>query len=226
MPPQDIPAEVKSCKAIADDKERLRCFDGLFGGPSKPPKTTRRRASEKSPRRKAGELVNRRNQISATAAPERLFRTCRYCAARPSIWCWRDHSAGKSARRATPMPCGSRPSMAAMTRSGARKASEIVIVTLRTLHRSRLAMLSVVAVSSVISSSSQRRPRAIDATKVARFSERIGRACCGDIPSGTRIARRRLDIVFCQETSRAALDAAFWRSLPCPSASWMINCSG
>jgi hypothetical protein len=30
MPPQDVPAEVKSCKAIADDKERLRCFDGLF----------------------------------------------------------------------------------------------------------------------------------------------------------------------------------------------------
>ena len=46
------------------------------------------------------------------------FRTCRYCAARPSIWCWRDHSAGKSARRATPIPCGSRPSMAAVTRSG------------------------------------------------------------------------------------------------------------
>jgi hypothetical protein len=40
-----------------------------------------------------------------------------------------------------------------------------------------LAMLSVVAVCSAISSSSQRRPRAIDATKVARFSERIGRAC-------------------------------------------------
>ena len=40
MPPQDIPTEVKSCKAIADDKERLRCFDGLFGGPSKPQKTT------------------------------------------------------------------------------------------------------------------------------------------------------------------------------------------
>jgi type VI secretion system VasI family protein len=39
MPPQDVPAEVKSCKAIADDKERLRCFDGLFGGPSKPQKT-------------------------------------------------------------------------------------------------------------------------------------------------------------------------------------------
>jgi hypothetical protein len=39
MPPQDVPAEVKSCKPIADDKERLRCFDGLFGGPSKPQKT-------------------------------------------------------------------------------------------------------------------------------------------------------------------------------------------
>jgi hypothetical protein len=34
--PQDVPAEVKSCKAIADDKERLRCFDSLFAEPSKP----------------------------------------------------------------------------------------------------------------------------------------------------------------------------------------------
>src|SRR5580704_13706438 len=33
MSPQEIPAEVKSCKAIADDKERLRCFDNLFGSP-------------------------------------------------------------------------------------------------------------------------------------------------------------------------------------------------
>ncbi len=108
-----------------------------------------------------------------------------------------DHSAGKSARRATPMPCGSRPSMAALTRSGARKASEIVHI-----HLADAAPLSLgdAAVSAAISSSSQRRPRAIDATKVARFSERIGRACCGDIPSGTRIARRRLDIVFCQAT--------------------------
>ena len=32
-------------------------------------------------------------------------------------------SADRSARRATPMPCGSRPSIAALTRSGARKAS-------------------------------------------------------------------------------------------------------
>ena len=36
MPPQEIPAEVKSCKAIADDKERLKCFDGLFGEKPRP----------------------------------------------------------------------------------------------------------------------------------------------------------------------------------------------
>ena len=53
---------------------------------------------------------------------------------RPSIRRWRDHSAGRSARRVTPMPWGSRPSIAALTRSGARKASEMVMFTLRTLH--------------------------------------------------------------------------------------------
>jgi len=37
---------------------------------------------------------------------------------------WRDHSEGRSRRRVTPIPCGSRPSVAALTRSGARKASE------------------------------------------------------------------------------------------------------
>ena len=49
MPPQDVPAEVKSCKAIADDKERLRCFDGLFGEPSKPqtPDESRKTPEEK-----------------------------------------------------------------------------------------------------------------------------------------------------------------------------------
>jgi hypothetical protein len=36
MPPEEIPAEVKSCKAMADDNERLKCFDDLFGAPSKP----------------------------------------------------------------------------------------------------------------------------------------------------------------------------------------------
>ena len=60
--------------------------------------------------------------------------------------------------------------MAALTRSGARKASEIVMLTFRTLQPSRPAMLSVFAVGSAMSSSSQRRPRAIDATRIARFS--------------------------------------------------------
>src|SRR5260370_31149793 len=49
--------------------------------------------------------------------------------------------------------------MAAFTRSGARKASEIVMLTFRMLHRSRLAMLSAFAFASARSSSSQRRPK-------------------------------------------------------------------
>jgi hypothetical protein len=65
--------------------------------------------------------------------------------------------------------------MAALTRSGAMKASEIVIFTFRTLQVSRSAMLAGVAVGFATSSSSQRRPLAIDATSVARFSERMGR---------------------------------------------------
>src|SRR5712691_3446346 len=82
--------------------------------------------------------------------------------------CWRDHSTGASRNRVTPMPRGNRPSMAARTRSGARKAREIVMLTCRTLHRSRLAMLSAFAFASARSSSSQRRPRAIDVTRSAR----------------------------------------------------------
>ena len=48
------------------------------------------------------------------------------------------------------------------------------MLTLRMLHLSRLAMLSTVMPASSTSSLSQRRPRAIAATKVARVSERIG----------------------------------------------------
>jgi type VI secretion system VasI family protein len=49
MPPQDVPAEVKSCKAITEDKERLKCFDGLFGGPSKPQKLPEERQVKEPP---------------------------------------------------------------------------------------------------------------------------------------------------------------------------------
>ena len=66
--------------------------------------------------------------------------------------------------------------MAALTRSGAKNASEIVLLILRGLHRSLFAMLSVVTFGSAIISLSQLRPRAIDATSVARVSARIGRA--------------------------------------------------
>ena len=95
--------------------------------------------------------------------------------------------------------------IAALTRSGERKASEIVMFTLRMLQPSRSAMVSAVAVASEVSSSSQRRPRAIDATNVARVSERIGRASCGETPSGKRISRRRVAIVFCQGICRVRL---------------------
>jgi hypothetical protein len=70
------------------------------------------------------------------------------------------------------------------------------MLTFRAPQPSRLAMLSVVMDASIASSSSQRRPRAIAATNVARVSERIGRACCGN-PSGRRISRRRVDEAFC-----------------------------
>jgi hypothetical protein len=39
MPPREIPAEVKACKAISDDKGRLECFDRLFGEPAQPQKS-------------------------------------------------------------------------------------------------------------------------------------------------------------------------------------------
>ena len=137
---------------------------------------------------------------------------------KPSIRRWRDHSAGISLSRTTPIPCGSRPSMAAFARSGARKANEIVMLTLRTLHPSRSAMLSVLAAGSVVSSSSHRRPRAIDATRSARFSERIGRMFCDASDSGTRISRRRVDGILRHGTSIASRRFRF-RFDPTPIAS-------
>ena len=55
MPPQEVAAEVKACKAISDDKERLRCFDGLFGATPKP---------EKSEEGKQAKLVYRGDQVT------------------------------------------------------------------------------------------------------------------------------------------------------------------
>src|SRR5439155_20518029 len=61
---------------------------------------------------------------------------------KPSVAYWRDHSAGASRRRVTPIPRSNRPSTAAFTRSGARNASEMVILTCRMLHLSRAAICS------------------------------------------------------------------------------------
>ena len=72
------------------------------------------------------------------------------------------------------MPRGNRPSTAAFTRSGARNASEIVMLTCRMLHLSRAAICSTVVTVPETISSSQRRPRAIDARSVARVSARMG----------------------------------------------------
>jgi hypothetical protein len=49
------------------------------------------------------------------------------------------------------------------------------MVTLRTLQFSRWAIASTVTVGSVMSSFNHRRPLAIEATRSARFSDRIGR---------------------------------------------------
>jgi hypothetical protein len=55
----------------------------------------------------------------------------------PSASNCRLHSVGGSRNRSTPTPRGKRPCTAALIRLGARKASEIVILTCRTLHFSR-----------------------------------------------------------------------------------------
>ena len=111
------------------------------------------------------------------------------------------------------MPRGSRPSIAALTRSGARKANEIVMLTFRLLHPSRVAILSVVAVTSVVSSSSQWRPRATDATNVARVSDRIGRSFSRWVLPAEEFhdgAWRVLSAKLCEGGSQRA--ATLWRA--------------
>ncbi len=91
------------------------------------------------------------------------------------------------------------------------------MLTFRAVQPSRLAMLSVFAVGSAMSSSSQRRPRAIDATSSARFSDRMGRDPCGEAVSGRRSWRRRVDGVLRQGASMT-LRLRFDRLEPIPFA--------
>jgi hypothetical protein len=115
--------------------------------------------------------------------------------------------------------------MGALTSSGARKASEIVLLIFRVVQLSRPAMLSVVAAGSAMSSSSQRRPRAIDATRIARFSERMGRVSGGGPASGMRTSRRRVDGVLCHGTSITLRLGFRLGSAPFGLASSMTNWS-
>lgn len=46
LPPQAITEEVKACKAISNDQQRLKCFDGLFGDKPNPPDAPDRSANE------------------------------------------------------------------------------------------------------------------------------------------------------------------------------------
>ena len=144
---------------------------------------------------------------------------------KPSIAYWRDHSAGASRRRVTPMPRGNRPSTAAFTSSGARKASEIVILTCRMLHFSRAAICSTLVTVPAMISSSQRRPRAMEATSVTRVSARIGRRSSEDTEAGTMISRRRFIGVFfhgTRKTSRS-LSTALGGSLDASALSSTAN---
>src|SRR6266576_4304590 len=147
-------------------------------------------------------------------------------AASPMISCCRAHSMGRSHRRAIPKPWGRCPSIAALTRSGARKASDTVMLTLRALHPVRLAMFSVVAAGSSISSLSQRRPCAIAAISVAFVSDRMGRGRCCDGSAGRRISRRLVGGVLLQGMWSVFVPSGW---LPSAASVWFnltINRSG
>jgi hypothetical protein len=97
-----------------------------------------------------------------------------YCGLSPSASNCRLHSVGGSRSRSTPMPRGRRPSTAALTRLGARKASEIVILTWRTLHFSRTQISWTVVTRPETTSSSHWRPLAMALTRRARRSNCSG----------------------------------------------------
>jgi hypothetical protein len=92
-------------------------------------------------------------------------RRCSYSGFSPSISNCRRHSEGGSRSRSIPMPRGRRPSTAALTRLGVRKASEMVILTCRALHFSRAQSSAMVVTRPETTSSSHRRPCAMALTK-------------------------------------------------------------
>ena len=125
-------------------------------------------------------------------------RVCIYPGLSPSASNCRLHSVGGSRSRSTPMPRGRRPSTTALTRSGARKASEMVILTCRTLHFSRAQSSATVVTRPETTSSSHWRPRAMALTRRARRSNCSGRTSLRDALCGSNIRRDLLDGGLCQ----------------------------
>src|SRR4029079_3772553 len=81
---------------------------------------------------------------------------------------------------------------AALTRPGAMNAIEIVMLTWRTLHFWRAAIVSTVARLEMMSSSNK-RARAIDLSSAARRSNLIGRTRCRSVSAGNRMSLNLLD---------------------------------
>jgi hypothetical protein len=125
-------------------------------------------------------VLRRRNSGSC-------IQCCSYSGFSPSASNCRLHSVGGSRSRSMPMPRGRQPSTAALTRLGARKASEIVMLTCRTLHFSRAQSSATVVTRPETTSSSHRRPRAIALTRRARRSNCSGRTSLRDALCGSRI---------------------------------------
>ena len=108
-----------------------------------------------------------------------LGRCCSYSGLSPSASnCWL-HSVGGSRSRSMPMPRGRRPSTAALTRLGARKASEIIMLTCRALHFSRAQSSVTLVTRPETTSSSHRRPLAMALTRRARRSNCSAWLCLG-----------------------------------------------
>jgi hypothetical protein len=111
---------------------RSRILVRVFGAPSLHPKSPFPAAT---PWTRSQPPSLQQSDHSRTLGPG---RNCDYSGLSPSASnCWR-HSVGGSRSRSTPMPRGRRPSTAALTRLGARKASEMALLTCRTLHFSRV----------------------------------------------------------------------------------------
>src|SRR6185437_13356163 len=83
--------------------------------------------------------------------------------------------------------------MAALTRSGARKASEIVMLILRTLQRSRAAITSISGAPASSNSLCHFLPRAIAATSLIRASDRIALLSADPMDDGRMISRLIFD---------------------------------